>query len=103
MYNKIKLLVFTVVFLIFSAVSFAKTEIDGIYYYLNADNTALVTSSNNKYSGSIIIPSSVISSGVKYTVTGIMYKAFYHCTDLTSVTIPNTVTRIGYEAFYGCN
>ena len=28
--------------------------------------------------------------------------AFYKCTDITSVSIPNGVTRIGMDAFYGC-
>ena len=29
--------------------------------------------------------------------------AFYNCTKLTSVTIPNGVTSIGYSAFFDCN
>ncbi|MDD4076671.1 MAG: leucine-rich repeat domain-containing protein [Bacilli bacterium] len=28
--------------------------------------------------------------------------AFYNCTDLTNITIPNTVTIIGTNAFNGC-
>jgi hypothetical protein len=28
--------------------------------------------------------------------------AFFGCTNLTSITIPNSVTTIGYDAFYGC-
>ncbi len=39
---------------------------------------------------------------MRYTVIGIGYNAFYGCTGLTSVTIPNSVTSIGYNAFYGC-
>ena len=36
-------------------------------------------------------------------VTTIGYSAFYKCTGLTSITIPNTVTSIGQYAFDGCS
>ncbi|WP_405356420.1 leucine-rich repeat protein [Ruminococcus sp.] len=37
-----------------------------------------------------------------YPVTSIGREAFYDCTELTSVTIPNSVVSIGYRAFFGC-
>ena len=47
------------------------------------------------------IPSSITS----VTITGrtIPYRAFYNCTGLTSVTIPDGVTSIGAGAFWGCS
>jgi hypothetical protein len=36
------------------------------------------------------------------SIIGIGMGAFYGCTNLASVTIPNSVTGIGNEAFYGC-
>ena len=83
-------------------------EVDGIYYIING-NEATVTfrgtsyyEYSNEYSGSVTIPSSVTYNGTIYSVTSIGVLAFYNCSGLTSVTIPNPVTEIGYSTFSGC-
>ena len=79
-------------------------SVNGIYYGKNSDGkTVYVSSGDNKYSGSVVIPSTVTYSGTTYSVTSINYRAFYNCSGLTSVTIGNSVTSIGYEAFSGCS
>ena len=36
-------------------------------------------------------------------MTSIGYEAFYNCSSLTAINIPEGVTYIGYAAFYGCS
>lgn len=76
-------------------------EIDGAqsggYTYSVYYGEATIT----KYNGSdtcIDIPSSMDG----YPVTGIGYEAFFHCTSLTSVTVPDSVTSIEAHAFWMC-
>ncbi len=55
--------------------------------------------------GALIIPDSVIRNvgeGNNVPVRGIQSYAFYNCSGLTSVVIPNTVKAIGEYAFYMC-
>ncbi|MDE6479924.1 MAG: leucine-rich repeat protein [Muribaculaceae bacterium] len=88
-------------------------ESDGIYYDLGEsqdDNgnpiyIASVAESpdDNKYSGDIIIPSTIEYDGQTYSVVSIKDKAFYYCLRLTSVMIPNSVTTIGDGAFLNCS
>ena len=79
-------------------------EINGIYYNLSPeDNTAEVTYRQQTYSGEVVIPETIEYGGTIYAVTSIGQVAFYGCSGLTAVTIPNSVTSIGGSAFYGCS
>ena len=83
-------------------------EVDGIFYNITdaTNKTVEVTYKGNltvgSYTGSVVIPESVTYFGMTYSVTSIGYQAFWGCTGLTSVEIPNSVTTIAYAAFYGC-
>lgn len=77
-----------------------------IYYLFINDSTELAVTYTgiaytsdklpfeNNYTGKVVIPESVTYNGKTYSVTSIGNGAFYGCTDLTSVTIPNSVTTI---------
>ena len=78
--------------------------INGIYYNFSGEKAAVTYRDNNynSYSGTVVIPKSIIYYGTIFSVTSIDYCAFYGCTGLTSITIPNSVTSIGDGAFQDC-
>ena len=101
----------TIAVLLFSIIANAhEFEVDGIYYNKTSNTEVSVTyrgsyydSYSNEYSGNVVIPSAVTYLGKEYSVTSIGGCAFYECSGLTSVTIPNSVTSIGDHAFYECS
>jgi uncharacterized protein YjdB len=67
-------------------------------YAVSSDGTITITDCKGSASGAITIPSEIDGK----SVTSIGEKAFWGCTGLTSVTIPNSVTSIGDGAFLEC-
>ena len=74
-----------------AAANTAYSSANGVLF--SKDKTLLVEYPQGKTDASYTIPNSV---------TSIDYRAFYGCTNLTSVTIPNSVTSISFCAFSGC-
>ncbi len=85
--------------------AFSATEtVDGITwnYQISGSSVIIGMGSNSAIPqatmGDIVIPSSLGG----YPVTKINNCAFYYCSGLTSMTIPDSVTSIGSSAFRGC-
>lgn len=92
-----------VAFAVAIALSFASCSFklfDGnLEYTSNGDGTCYVSGIGTCDDTDIIIPT-VSPDGE--AVTSIGERAFYECTSLTSVVIPNSVTSIEYCAFNSC-
>ena len=78
-------------------------KVSDICYNVTDEVNKTVEVAKGKYTGSIVIPETVVHNDVYYSVTSIGESAFYDCTGLTSITIPNSVTSIGGYAFHECS
>lgn len=87
-------------------------EVDGIYYDITSSTDLAVavtykgssySSYSDEYSGAVTIPSTVIYNSKTYSVTSIGDWAFYGCSSLTAITIPESVKSIGRFAFSRCS
>lgn len=86
-------------------------SVNGIYYSYISGNSLEVRVTykgktsyeySNEYSGNIVIPKEVFHNNRTFKVVSIGLEAFYFCSELTSITIPNSIRGIGKDAFYGC-
>ena len=98
---------FTAMLLLCSVVASAQSfMVDGISYNVTSstDKTVEVRGVTNGYTGSLVIPESVVYNDVTYSVTSIGGWVFNGRTDLTGeLVIPNSVTSIGDNAFQDCS
>ena len=64
--------------------------------------TVSVKATSTEITGKVIIPERVSNNGKDYTVTQVADKAFWHCTQMTSVKIPESVNYVGSFGFNDC-
>ena len=75
------------------------TSLEYFYFNLLDDGTYSVEAKNiDNMPSEVVIPLTYKGKDV----TSIGYHAFYECTSLASITIPDSVTSIGNSAFWGC-
>lgn len=77
---------------------------DGIYYHISGGNNVVLIYGEpgfGSYSGSVVIPETVVHNGVSYNVTGFAASAFAFCNNLISLSIPVTISSIGNDVFAG--
>ena len=82
-------------------------QVNGIYYVQTeaADDfvsVSYVPEGGPMYKGDIVIPATVSYEGKTFPVKKIGQGAFYGCTGLTSIVLPEGLEEIENSSFYGC-
>ena len=85
-------------FLFFLLATAAAVKADDFTYEIDEDTGTITITKYTGSGGAVSIPPTIDGTNV----TSIGYKAFYSCTSLTSVTIPDSVTSIGIAVFDEC-
>lgn len=80
----------------------AYVEVGGIYYELDGREATVIAGKGYSGNGSIVIPATINIAGLTYNVTAIGDKAFWYCSNLSSISIPEGVKTIGNYAFAYC-
>lgn len=78
--------------------------IDNISYlcYNNSHNAIILNSAKDSISNDVVVPSSIVHSGIEYSVTAINDSAFYNNINITGLKIPEGVKSIGQNTFSRC-
>ena len=69
------------------------------YTVIDENEKTVAVANYDQVSGDLKIPSMAKDGDAEYSVTTIRDDAFFDCSSLTSVEIPNSVTYLGVEAF----
>ena len=98
----------SVLAVLFTACSFTAAAydfmVDSISYNIIGEHEVEVTSNDSiKVRGELVLPSTVVHDGVTYQVTRIGRNAFYKCSELTFVAVPEGVTTLCWFAFASCS
>ena len=65
--------------------------------------TATLLPNNYDRSGTFTVPETVTYEGVTYTITSLDNECFYHCSNITNISLPSTLKTIGNRCFYYCS
>ncbi len=85
-------------------ISTSQTVGDLVYTFHNEAKLAEITGTDSSFQGGDYTISPTVTSGdSSYRVYSIGSSAFYNCSSLTSITIPEGVTSIGQYAFSDCS
>ena len=107
--KKLVLFVLTLLPTLVRAAEFGVENAQGVIIYYNYTNngTELEVAPHytdySGYKGNIIIPEEVTYMNRTRKVTSIGYEAFYYCSELISVVMPNSITNIEGKAFRSCS
>ena len=105
--KKVALFLLTLLLPLMVSAAYRTFQVDGIFYEQRdaSDEFVNVTSTPEgiaKYAGDVVIPASVTFNGKTYPVKKIGQWAFWECTGLKTIVLPEGLEEIENSSFYGC-